>query len=89
MQKHVAIIGATSAICHEAARKWAKRGYCFSLVGRNAQKLESIKSDLASYGSGEIEILKYDLLDYSLHQDLIEKIFSKKVDFLLIGHGRF
>lgn len=87
MQKNVVIIGATSAICHEAARLWAKRGYRFTLVGRNEEKLASIQNDLTSYGAGEISVLKYDLLDYDKHGELVDTLFKEKVDILLMGHG--
>jgi len=87
MIKNVVIIGAASAICHEASRNWAKRGYNFKLVGRTEQKLEVVEKDLKAFGAGEIELLVFDLLEYEKHDLLIESIFSQKVDFMLIGHG--
>jgi decaprenylphospho-beta-D-erythro-pentofuranosid-2-ulose 2-reductase len=49
--KRVAILGATSGIAEAAARIWAAHGARFALVGRNAEKLAAVVSDLKTRGA--------------------------------------
>lgn len=89
MQKTVLILGATSKICHEAARVWAKKNYNFVLVGRKTEKLEGVKRDLVAFGADAIDILTIDLANTAEVEDLVDQITSKhpKIDLILIGQG--
>jgi len=44
--RHIAIIGATSAIAEACAREWATRGDQLLLVARDASRLEEVAQDL-------------------------------------------
>lgn len=89
MIKNIVVIGATSAICGEASRLWAKRGYNFLLVARNSEKLDAVKKDLESFGAGKVDTLISDLIDCKAHDDLVKKVGDvfERVDIMLVGHG--
>jgi decaprenylphospho-beta-D-erythro-pentofuranosid-2-ulose 2-reductase len=83
------IVGATSAIAHETARRFAVRGDRLMLVGRDAQKLASIADDLRVLGAQSVETVIQDLAmieDYDLFvQSLINKF--GQLDIVLLAHG--
>jgi decaprenylphospho-beta-D-erythro-pentofuranosid-2-ulose 2-reductase len=53
--KRIVVLGAASAIAEAAARLWAAEGARLSLVGRNADRLEAIGSDLRARGAASAE----------------------------------
>jgi decaprenylphospho-beta-D-erythro-pentofuranosid-2-ulose 2-reductase len=87
--KNVVIVGATSAIAEEVAKRYAKDGANFYLLARNIDKLELIKQDLMVRGAKEIHTSSFDAADCEFHEASIELIFStfNKVDVFLIAHG--
>lgn len=61
MTLRIAIFGATSAIAHACARRWAGRGAKFVLVGRNPARLADHAADLRVRGAAEVEVVVADL----------------------------
>ena len=53
--KRIVVLGAASAIAEAAARLWAVEGARLALVGRNADRLEAIGSDLRARGAAAAE----------------------------------
>ncbi len=85
----IAILGATSAIAHEAAKCFAKDNAEFFLVGRSDAKLETIANDLKVRGAKRVATFTADLADFDRHQALVDATIEtlEQVDLLLIAHG--
>src|SRR5947209_3994683 len=85
----VFILGATSAIAHEAAKHFARDRADLFLAARSAAKLEAVANDLKVRGASRVETWLTDLSDTSDHQAMIEaalKAFSG-LDMVLIAYG--
>jgi short-subunit dehydrogenase len=85
----VLIIGATSAIAHEAAKGFAAQGAELLLVGRNAERLAANQQDLKVHGATRVETDALDLSDVSRHLALIDRAVQTlgEIDYALIAHG--
>ena len=85
----ILIVGATSAIAHEAAKCFAKDGAEFFLVARSPEKLEDTGNDLKVRGAKRIETFLLDVTDLDRHQEMIETAISTLdgLDMVLISHG--
>jgi short-subunit dehydrogenase len=57
----VAIFGATSGIAAAVARRYAEKGACLVLIGRNQESLEAAAADLKVRGATEVEVQETDL----------------------------
>ena len=80
------ILGATSAVAGELARRFVKRGDRVYLVGRNQQKLEALAKEL---GDGVIGSASADFNDTNQAAALVGSVFGimKTVDIALVLHG--
>ena len=85
----IAILGATSAIAHEAAKPFAQDNAEFFLVGRSQGKLEAIANDLKVRGAKRVDTYTDDLSDLDSHQALFDETVAKleSIDVLLIAYG--
>ncbi|GAC1675319.1 MAG: SDR family oxidoreductase [Ktedonobacteraceae bacterium] len=83
------IIGATSAIAHETAKRFAKDGAHLFLVARSAEKLAIVADDLKVWGAKSVETFVLDLNELELHEQMLEQAISTLagLDVLLIAHG--
>ena len=88
--KNVLIIGGASAIAHQTAICFASAGAGLYLADLSIERLNDVKNDIiARYKSAKIEILAFDALDYSKHEELINNASAKMggLDYVLIAHG--
>jgi len=85
----ILIVGATSAIAHETAKRFAKDGAEFFLVARSPEKLEDTGNDLKVRGAKRIETFLLDVTDLDRHQEMIETAISTLdgLDMVLISYG--
>ena len=85
----VLIVGATSAIADETAKLFAHEGADLFLVGRNAEKLGQVASDLEVRGASQVETLVLDANDLDRHQELFDQVIERLggLDTVLIAHG--
>ena len=86
----IVIIGATSAIAEHCARLWLeKQPVDLTLVGRDAQRIERVATDLKVRSpESEIRIVQTGFLDPEAIKATVENITqSGKVDVVLIAHG--
>lgn len=83
------ILGATSAIAHEAAKCFAGEGAELFLVGRTAEKLEAVAQDLKVRGAKRVETSLLDLAELERHRELIDRAVEMLggLDTVLISHG--
>ncbi|MBC7780204.1 MAG: SDR family oxidoreductase [Proteobacteria bacterium] len=83
------VIGATSAIAHAVARRYAARGARVFLVARNATLLATHGADLTTRGAGAVGTRVLDALDVAAHGAALDAAFTAfgGLDVALIAHG--
>jgi len=83
------IIGATSAIAQEAAKCFAADGAEMFLVGRSAQKLQAVASDLTVRGAKRVETFVVDLDDFERHAAMLDAVIAAfdGIDAALLAYG--
>lgn len=91
---NIVIFGATSLMAFEAAKVWAKQGHSLLLIGRSAEKLDSIQQDLLVRARGthiksKILTEAADLDQQEMHEELVKKVFVHftQVDVALLFQG--
>jgi short-subunit dehydrogenase len=87
--KRVLVIGATSAIAEHCARLWAQRGDRLFLVGRDAERLQSMASDLRIRGAAGVDTACLDLNEVAAHAAVLDAAESAlgAIDVALVAHG--
>lgn len=89
-KKRIVIVGATSAIAEHCARLWLeKQPADMTLVGRDAQRIERVATDLKVRSpESEIRVVQAEFLDPEAIDATVENIVqSGNVDIVLIAHG--
>jgi decaprenylphospho-beta-D-erythro-pentofuranosid-2-ulose 2-reductase len=86
MPHKILILGATSAIAQEAARRYAARGAQLYLVGRSQSKLQALVEEL---GAAVLGSQSADLDDLPAHAGLLDAAWEQVGGFdkALIAHG--
>jgi decaprenylphospho-beta-D-erythro-pentofuranosid-2-ulose 2-reductase len=85
--RRVLIVGATSAIAAEVARRYAAGGASLVLTGRNPARLAAVGDDLRVRGAGSVETEVLDLLDRERHAAVVKRAFAGPLDVALLAHG--
>jgi len=90
--KSIVVVGATSDIALSLMRKYATSGAFFSLVGRNKERLETVRDDLLSHHASGANILPESFEnreDPSHWQNMWERIIeiNQKTDLLILAQG--
>lgn len=87
--QRIVIFGATSDIAEAAARRFAKAGASFILVGRNSQALSDLCADLKVRGATSVESRIADLSHVASLPALCNDVQNTLgiVDVALIAHG--
>jgi len=88
MQKTIFITGATSGIGLGCARKFADNGDRLILTGRNTEKLEAIRRELADKGT-EVLTLAFDVRDRQAARQAIDSLPAEwqRIDVLVNNAG--
>ena len=73
MKKTAFITGATSGIGEACARKFAEGGYRLVITGRNAAKLETLKTALEAEGT-EVRTLVFDVRNAAAAKAAVESL---------------
>ncbi|HIA20107.1 MAG TPA: SDR family oxidoreductase [Planctomycetaceae bacterium] len=90
MSEKILLIGASSAIAQELARKLCKRGCQLILAGRNDDELESIATDLRIRYQSTVHIEVFDALEFSGHKDFVQRcldLFEQRLDGAIVCYG--
>lgn len=87
--RKICIVGATSAMAEQTARKLAERGDSMVLIARDNTKLAPIAADLATRGSGNISTIIQDLALVQDPSALLQQARDTLggLDAVLIFHG--
>jgi len=85
----VLIVGATSAIAQETAKRFAEEGNDLFLIARNEANLQAVADDLRVRGANKVETAVLDLNELSEHAGLLENVNQSLggLDIALIAHG--
>lgn len=87
--KVVLVLGATSAIATALCRRRAAAGASFVLVGRNAERLESVRADLEARGAGGASAVVSDLADMAAAETRLLDFIGRfgAPDEILLAYG--
>ncbi len=87
--RKILIIGATSAIAQATAKLFAEKHHALFLVGRDADKLETIAADLKVRGAHQVDYTALDLNEFDKHHSMLEQANTslEGLDTILIAHG--
>ena len=85
----VLIVGATSAIAHAVARRYAAQGARLMLLGRRPDALAANAADLRVRGAGEVVTGPYDAQAHALPGGLVREVWERwqGFDVALLAHG--
>jgi hypothetical protein len=89
MSERLLILGATSAIAHAVARRFATRKARLYLIGRREALLEANAADLRVRGAQRVETGLLDVNDTPRHAEVLDLAFKAfgGFDAVLIAHG--
>ena len=87
--RKILIVGASSAIAEATARIFAERGDALYLVGRKADVLASIASDLKVRGAYAVGMETLDANDLATHESMLGRAEQTLggLDTVLIAYG--
>lgn len=87
--KNIVVIGATSAIATEVARRYAEQECNFFLVARNEEKLKAVVADLRERGGSVAAVHLADLRIREDHPRIVENATTAlgRIDIVLVAHG--
>ena len=87
--RKILIFGAMSAIAQATARRFAKDGDQFFLVGRKEENLQAVVADLMVRGAPKVDFFTADLNDFDLHEKIISRAIASlgSLDIVLVAHG--
>jgi decaprenylphospho-beta-D-erythro-pentofuranosid-2-ulose 2-reductase len=85
----VLVVGATSAIASETARRYAAHGARLFVTGRGADRLEAVAADLRVRGAAAVETAVLDVTDHDRCREVVETAWSAfdGLDVALLAHG--
>jgi hypothetical protein len=83
----IVIIGATSAIAQEVARRYASRQARLVLVGREHARCEIVAQDLRVRGAERVDVIEHDLVTVETIPAAVAALSPLNVDLCLIAHG--
>lgn len=85
----VLVVGATSAIASETARRYAAYGTRLFLTGRHAERLEAVAADLRVRGAAAVETAVLDVTDHGRCQEIVDTAWAAfgGLDVALLAHG--
>jgi short-subunit dehydrogenase len=87
---HILILGATSAIAHAFAKRYAKESnHVFTLLGRNQLRLNACASELMALGQNIVNTYAIDFMNDAMIIDAIEKSTKSNgpIDIAFLAQG--
>lgn len=89
LTKKIMIVGGTSAIAEQVARRLAAEGYAIYLTGRGTAKLEVIAADLRARGSSHVAFEQLDVTDPVALDEVLQRATEalEGLDSILIAAG--
>lgn len=84
--KYILILGATSDIAKATAHEFASNGFGVQLAGRDVDKLDIIKKDIATRFEVPVSAHSFDAQDFDSHQSFWNKL-PQRPDVTLCAFG--
>lgn len=81
---YVFILGAKSDIAKEIAIKYVKNGYNLYLASRNCKELSFFSKDLGVRNNKKVELIEFDVLNFSLHKKVYNSLNPKPVGVISV-----
>lgn len=83
------ILGATSAIAHATARRFARDGARFVLAARDADKRAAVAADLRARGAADVAEVDFDALAFGRHEAVVAEAWAAfdGLDAVLLAWG--
>ena len=75
--EQVLILGATSDIGKQISIQLAQKGYSIQITGRNRKILNDLSDSIVTRYSSKVEILPFDILNYSEHKKFYDSLQVK------------
>ena len=72
----ILILGATSAIAHATARRYARRGARLVLAARHPDKLAANAADLRALGAADVAEVVFDALAFERHAEVVAEAWA-------------
>jgi NADP-dependent 3-hydroxy acid dehydrogenase YdfG len=87
-QKTALVIGASGGLGRAIASMLAEEGYALALVGRDIEKLQSVRGELGTSAQGAL-LLSCDLTDRAHAQAMVEQVLAQMsfIDVLICAAG--
>ena len=85
----ILLFGATSAIAHATARRYARRGARLVLAARDADKLGANAADLRTLGASDVVEVAFDALAFGRHAAVVDEAWDAfgGLDVALLAWG--
>lgn len=83
----VLIVGATSAIAREVARRYAADGAALVLAARDRVRLAAVADDLRARGAAAVETVPFEADDLDGHAALVDALRQRALDAALVAYG--
>jgi decaprenylphospho-beta-D-erythro-pentofuranosid-2-ulose 2-reductase len=85
----ILVVGATSAIATEVARRYARRGACLVLLARREAALQALADDLRVRGARAVQTIRWDATELERCEAVVEQSWAcfQGFDAALIAHG--
>jgi decaprenylphospho-beta-D-erythro-pentofuranosid-2-ulose 2-reductase len=89
MTQRLLLVGATSAIAHAVARRYAAHGARLYLLARRAEVLTANAADLRVRGAAQVETAVLDANEVARHAEVLDEAFAAYggFDAALVAHG--
>src|SRR5262245_21720172 len=87
--RHAIVVGASSGIGAEIARKLAEGGCTVALLGRRAEELEKVRAEIAARGRGSAITAVHDVTRYDTVPALLDRLLQDLggLDLLVYAAG--
>ena len=85
----ILIVGATSAIAHAVARRYAARAARLYLLARRSDLLADNADDLRVRGASNVRVGTFEAVDFESHRAVVDAAFAayEGFDKVLVAHG--
>jgi decaprenylphospho-beta-D-erythro-pentofuranosid-2-ulose 2-reductase len=88
-QRHILVIGATSAIAVGVATIYARSGGVFYLVARNEERVRAVATTLMAAGAGHVHVHIVDCVYKEHHDAIMERAWKSMgaIDIAIVAFG--
>ena len=88
--QRILVVGCTSAIVQEVLTLYCQSDDQLYLVGRNQQKMDTLRNELQKADIRQIQYESKNLTEFETHESLVNNAYQalQNIDLIIIGHGK-